>query len=221
MKRLPLWIFVGWTLGGSALLAAGVGAYGWWDFVWVLLFLAVAYIELATTSGLHGARVAAGIVLLGFSAFLLLAGATGWLLGPVRFTDHAGPRIASTLPVLVPVFAFALLAVCRRTAEFFRPSDNRRRLALLAGILFSATVANALSFLSRERLWWLWNPWGTEPSAMSMPVPWLALFAVAAGLALAIPTSTRLQSRGWPGGFVALLTVNVLFLLAHLKPTPA
>ncbi|MDX2079665.1 MAG: hypothetical protein SFU53_02675 [Terrimicrobiaceae bacterium] len=221
MKRLPVLAFVVWTLGGTLLLGSGAGSHGWWDFVWVLLLVIVAYAEMASVTGLHAARVGAGISVLGFSVFFLVAGATGWLLGPIRFTDHAGPRIAATLPVLVPVFAFALLAVCHRSAEFLRPALDRRGTALLAGGLLAATVANGASFLSRERLWWLWNPWGTELSAAWLGLPWIVLFGVSAGLALALQPSSRLQGRRLPAGWLALLAINVLFLLSHFKPTPS
>ncbi len=217
MTRWLVGFAAAWTLSGVALIFAPAGSVPWWDFVWVLSLLLVGYAGIASAQGIGPARVAAGVGLLGFSIVLAVGAVTGLPTGPVRFTAHAGAKIGGLLPVLVPVMAFALLALAVRVAWVVAPGAGRFGTAGLAAGFFTVTLTNGLGFLSGQRFWWLWNPWGNPVGPWVLAVALLSFAVVAFALALAFPAFTELRRRQWLDPALVLVGLNMLFAVYWLR----
>lgn len=205
-----------WTALGLPLLGLEPAAFPWWSPVWILILACTSYFLLVKSAGLNAARLAAGAAILGFGIFLGLGSATGWPTGPVRFTEASGPRIAGSLPALVPVFAFSILSISWQTASALAPAAGRVFVAGSSALLLTFTALNSLGFLQGNRLWWLWNPWSHNgsPAVIASAVAWLGLAAF--GLAFTFPPDTRLKAGRWSASATLLAAVNILFLMSNI-----
>jgi len=208
--------FCVWTLSGAVLIFQGAGQQPWWDPVWVLLLAASAYAGLVAASSLGAARITSLAVMAGFGALLVVNLVTAWPFGALKFTDHVGPRIGGSFPVLIPVLAFAILGASHRAASLLLPSAGRSAAAGASAGLFTLTVANSLTFLGRDRLWWIWDPWGLLSGPAAAIVAIVALGATGFGLAFLFPAERGLRLR-WNHAATVLTAANVLFLVAHLR----
>lgn len=216
MIRLFWVLFLAATAAGLALPFQPASAWPWWDSAWILVFFVAAYADLVAASSLSSARMAAGIVVILLAVILGLGSLTGWPVGPLRFTEHSGLRLGGALPLVLPLFGFALLSASRQVADAAIPSAGRAGLAAATSAAALATILNGLPFLMSDRLWWLWNPWG-DGNASGRAVFSLAVLGVAAiALSLALPVDSRLRTRRWTPGAIAWIATNVLFFVARL-----
>ena len=215
MKRIFWILFFAATAAGTALPFLPSGSWPWWDTTWIALFFVAAYADLTGAVGLSGARFFAGIVVIAMAAVLGLTALTGWPCGPLLFTAHAGLRLGSTIPLVLPLLAFSLLTVSWQTAASAFPGAGRTALAsaTAAGFLFS--TINGLAFFVGERMWWIWNPLaGPNPAARALFG--LAFLAAAAfAMAFFCPADTRMRRIRWNVGLAAWLAANALFLAAN------
>jgi len=216
MTRLFWVLFWATTLAGLVLTRKPPGTWPWWDSLWIFMFFVAAYAGLVSASSLRAARLAAGIVILSLAIFLGVGTLTGWPVGPIRFTENSGLRLGGALPLVLPLFGFALLSASRQVAEAAFPGAGRPGLAAATAGALLVTVVNGLAFLGGNRLWWLWNPWG-DGEAFGRALASLAFLALAAAaLVFAYPTDTRLRLSRWNDEVVAWMAVNVLFLAARI-----
>lgn len=215
MSPVVAWICGFWTLGGIALLLQESGAQTWWDVVWVLLLALSAYIGLVQVSGLSRARTCAGIVLVIFTGMVVLTVLSGWPLGPVRFTGPEMLRVANMIPLLPPVFAFALLTLCQRASAVAFPGLETNTLALTVASFFSATLFNGTIFLASSRLWWLWNPWGDGMALPAAAIGFISMGMAGFFLARIYPEDNDLKLTRWSPSAAILVALNILFLAAN------
>lgn len=215
MTRIFWLLFWGATAAGLALPFQSAGTWPWWDSVWILVFFMAAYAELVSASSLSAARMAAGIIVISLAVILGVGSLTGWPVGPLRFTEHSGLRLGGALPLVLPLFGFALLFASRLVAEAAFPSAGRGGLAAATAAAALATLLNGLTFLMSDRLWWLWNPWG-DGMAFGRAIFSLAVLGLA-GLAFTfvLPADSRLRTRRWTPGVIAWVSTNILFLAAR------
>lgn len=216
MIRIFWLLFLAATAAGLALPFQPASTWPWWDSAWILVFFVATYADLVTASSLSSARMAAGIVVISLAVLLGLGSLTGWPVGPLRFTEHSGLRLGGALPLVLPLFGFALLLASRQVADAALPSAGRTWLAAATGAAVLVTILNGLAFLMSDRLWWLWNPWG-DGNASGRAVFSLAVLGFAAmALSWALPVDSRLCTRRWTPGAIAWISTNVLFLVARL-----
>jgi hypothetical protein len=183
---------------------------------WVLVFFVGVYVKLAGWAGLSGARMSAGIVVVSLAVLLGLGAMTGWPIGPLRFTEHAGLRLGGAIPLMLPLLGFSILTVSAQAAASAFPWAGRLGLAAGTAVGFVLTIANGLTFFTLDRLWWLWNPWGdgTVPGRAALSLGVLA--AAGFALAFAYPVDSRLRLHRWNAGAVAWVLTNVIFATARL-----
>jgi hypothetical protein len=89
----------------------------------------------------------------------------------------------------------------------------------LAGIsagIFLATLGNGVAFLAKERIWWLWNPWGGGSAVIAGVVGFLCLGLAAFFLVRVFPEDTELKLGRWCDAAWVLVAVNVLFAAANV-----
>lgn len=216
MSAAVAWICGLWTTGGIVLLFQESGSQPWWDIVWVLLVAVSAYIGLVQVGGLSRARMCAGIVLVIFAGLVVLTALSGWPFGPVRFTGPAILRVANMIPLLPPVFAFALLTLCQRSLAVAFPGFGTNGLALAVTGVFTATILNGTIFLASSRLWWLWNPWGEGMALLPAAIGFFSIGLAGFFLARIYPEDTDLKLTRWSPAAVILIAVNILFLAANI-----
>ncbi len=216
MTRIFRALFFACTAAGLVLPFLPAGSWPWWDAAWVLIFFVGVYAKLADWAGLSGARMSAGIVVISLAVVLGLGAMAGWPVGPLQFTEHAGLRLGGALPLMLPLLGFSILTVSGQSAAAVFPGAGRVGLAAGTAAAFALTIANGMTFLSSDRLWWLWNPWGDGPAtaraALSLGVLAVAGFA----LAFAYPVDARLRLTRWNAGVVAWVLTNALFATARI-----
>jgi len=217
MKNLPFWLLCAWTISGAFFFFAEAGSLAWWDVGWVVFLVSTSYGMLVSVGGLARARTCAGIVLGVFSVIIALTAVTGWPLGAVRFTGPAALRLGNLFPLLPPLVAFAFLTLSQRASAIAFSSVNATLLAAITSAVFLATTANALLFLSKIRLWWLWNPWGEQANLLILVVPWLALGFVSFLLARFYPEDNGLKLSQWSPAAIVLIILNILFLAVNVR----
>lgn len=216
MKKANTILIVVWTLLAGYLLTLESGSSSWWDAAWVLLLSTLAYGGLVTLSGLAKARACAGIVLVVFSALIALTIFTGWPLGPMRFCGPEALKLGVAFPLLPPLLAFAFLTLAQKTAAQIFSSFERNALAAITTGIFCFTVANGLLFLCKNRLWWLWNPWGGGSAYIQVAAAFVTLAVAGFFLARIYPEDTGLKLTRWSPEGIALLFVNLLFLTVNI-----
>lgn len=217
MKNLPAWLLCAWTISGTFFLFAEAGSLAWWDVVWVFFLVFTSYGMLVSVGGLARARTCAGIVLGVFSVIIALTAVTGCPLGAVRFTGPAVLRLGNLFPLLPPLAAFAFLTLSQRASAIAFSSANATNLAAITSAVFVATTANALLFLSKIRLWWLWDPWGQSASVLNLVVPWLTLGFVSFLLARFYPEDNGLKLTRWSPAAIVLIALNIVFIGANAR----
>jgi len=216
MTRIFWCLFFVVTASGLALPFLPSAAWPWWDPAWILIFFVAAYADLVGWAGLRAARMSAGIVVVFLAALLGLSALTGWPVGPMRFTGHAGLRLGGSIPLALPLLGFCFLSVSGQAAAAAFPGAGRPGLAAGTAAGFLLTLANGLVFFTADRIWWLWNPVGAGSAggraALSLGVLATAGFA----LAFAYPVDSRMRRSRWNAGAIAWISTNVLFLAARL-----
>ena len=217
MKNLPSWILCAWTVSGAFFLFAEAGSLAWWDVGWVFFLVSTSYGMLVSVGGLARARTCAGIVLGVFSVIIALTAITGWPLGAVRFTGPAALRLGNLFPLLPPLAAFAFLTLSQHACAVAFSTAHSTTLAAITSAVFLATTANALLFLSKIRLWWLWNPWGEQANPLILVVPWVTLGFVSFLLARFYPEDNELKLTRWSSAAIVLIALNLLFLAANAR----
>ncbi len=216
MKKANSILVAIWTLLAGYLLLLEAGTFPWWDVIWVLLLSTLAYGGLVSLSGLAKARACAGIVLVAFSALIALTIFTGWPLGPMRFCGLEGLKLGGTFPLLPPLLALALLTLAQKSAAQIFSTFERNALAAISSGFFCFTLVNGLIFLSKTRLWWLWNPWGGGGAFMQAMIAFVTLAIAGFFLARIYPEDTGLKLTRWSPEGVVLLCVNALFLTVNI-----
>ena len=216
MKKANTILIVVWTLLAGYLLTLESGSFSWWDTAWVLLLSTLAYGGLVTLSGLAKARACAGIVLVIFSALIALTIFTDWPLGPMRFCGPEALQLGGAFPLLPPLLAFAFLTLAQKTAAQIFSTFERNALAAITTGIFCFTVANGLLFLCKNRLWWLWNPWGGGSAYIQVAAAFVTLAVAGFFLARIYPEDTGLKLTRWSPEGIALLFVNLLFLTVNI-----
>jgi hypothetical protein len=216
MTRIFWILFFACTASGLALPFQPAAAWPWWNSAWILMFFVAVYADFAGWAGLSATRLCAGSVVVSLAVLLGLGALTGWPVGPLRFTEHAGLRLGGTIPLMLPLLGFSLLTVSGLAAAVAFPGAGRMGLAVGTAAAFLLTVANGIEFFTSSRIWWLWNPWGDGAAggraAMSLGV----LAAAGVALALVYPVDSRLRLSRWNAGVLAWISVNILFLAARL-----
>lgn len=215
MNRLFRALFFLTTAAGLALPFLPSGSWPWWDSVWILSFFVAVYTELAGSLGLGAARFSSGVVVITVAVLLGLSAFTGWPCGPIQFTAHVGLRIGDTVPLLLPLLAFALLTVSIQTATSAFPGANRSGLATASAGAFVLTILNGLAFFTRDRIWWIWNPLGRPDALWRGGFSLVFLAATIVLLCFVYPADPRMQRSRWSGWAVAWLFINALFLTAN------
>jgi hypothetical protein len=216
LKRIFWLLFFAATAAGTSLPFLPPGSWPWWDPTWIAFFFVAVYYVRAGSAGLAAARFSSGIVVLAMAVVLGLGGLTGWPVGPLRFTAHAGLLLGGTLPLVLPLLAFSLLTAGGQAAASAFPGMGRtaHAFATAAGFLFS--IVNGLAFFVADRIWWEWNPMH-DPHAAGRAVFGLAfLGATAFALAFVYPVDSRMRLSRWSPGLVAWLAANALFLVGNL-----
>jgi len=215
LKRILWLLFFVVTAAGAPLPFLPAGSWPWWDSVWITIFFVAVYYDLASSLGLSQTRFASGVVVATLAVLLGLSGLTGWPLGPLRFTEHAGFQLGGAVPLLLPLLAFSLLTVSHQAAAAAFPGSGQAPLAAATAGAFLLTLLNGIVFFSLNRLWWEWNsphlPDATVRAAMGVFFLGIAAFA----LAFVYPVDTRLKTNRWSPGLVAWLAGNALFLVAN------
>lgn len=215
MNLAIAWICGVVTAGGLLLLNQEAGSQPWWDVLWVLLLTLNAYTGLVISGGLSKARLCAGVALGGFAAIILCTALCGWPLGPIHFTGIPTLRIGNVFPLLPPLLLFSLLALSQRALAVAFPGLGVNSLAAVVAAVFVASLLNSFFFLSKARLWFLWNPWG-EGSAMIPAIAGLVSLAVAGFfLSRVFPEDTDLKLTRWSSAAFLLIIVNAVFLAAN------
>lgn len=216
MKRILWVLFFLVTATGAVLPFLPAGSWPWWDPLWVALFFIAVYYDFASSSGLSRARFSSGIVVIAMAVILGLSGMTGWPIGPLRFTTHAGLQLGGSVPLILPLLAYAILSTCNMAAASAFPWSGRKVLAAATALAFLLTVINGCAFASLSRLWWEWNP-TRMPDASGRAVIGLAFLSASAfALAFVYPVDSRLRMSRWNPGAFAWLAGNTLFLVANL-----
>jgi hypothetical protein len=216
VNRIAAWVAVAWTLSGFALIAGEAASHAWWDVGWVLLLVLGAYAGLVETGGLARARVSASVALLVFGGMAAMTSLTGWPLGPLRFAGPEALVIANVVPLLPVLLAFALLALAWKAAGVAFPDFGVNALAGISAGIFLATLGNGVAFLAKERIWWLWNPWGGGSAVIAGVVGFLCLGLAAFFLARVFPEDTEMKLGRWCDAAWVLVAVNVLFAAANV-----
>jgi hypothetical protein len=209
-------LFPACTAAGFALPFLPAGSWPWWDSAWVLIFFVGVYAKLAGWAGLSAARMSAGIVVVALALVLGLGALTGWPVGPLRFTEHAGLRLGGAIPLMLPLLGFSLLTVSGQAAAAALPGAGRLGLAAGTAAGFVFTIANGITFFAADRLWWLWNPWGDGPASVRAVMSLGALAAAGFALSFVYPVDSRLRLARWNAGVAAWVLTNVLFATARL-----
>ncbi len=216
MKRLFWILFLSATAAGTLLPFIPAGSWPWWDPVWIALFFVAVYYDLASSHGLSQARFSSGIAVISLAVILGLSGLTGWPIGPLRFTAHAGLQLGGAVPLVLPLLAFSLLTVSNQAASSAFPWSGRFAHSAATALAFLLTMINGIAFFSIDRLWWEWNPMQL-PGATGRAAMGLAFLGAAAfALAFVYPVDSRLRTSRWNAGLVAWLAGNALFLVANL-----
>ncbi|MEI8294111.1 MAG: hypothetical protein WCG66_09000 [bacterium] len=215
MNTAIAWICGLWTAGGAFLLFREAGSCSWWDAGWVLLLALMAHVSLVMVGGLSRARLCAGVVLVVFASMVLLTALCGWPLGPLRFTGPAALRLGNVFPLLPPLMAFSLLTLSQRALAVACPEFGTNALAVAVAAVFTASILNAASFLSRFRIWWLWNPWGETQAPLATISGSISLVLAGFFLARIYPEDTGLKLSRWSPALAVLIVLNLLFLAAN------
>jgi uncharacterized membrane protein len=178
----------------------------------------VTYTSLAAELGLATAR---RWFLATFAAAFVVAAlssATGWPLGPIRFTDRLGPRLAHVplgWPLLWCTVVFGARSLLRRLA----PRAAHRHIAIGVGFLALLTDLNLEPVAWNVRGFWIWYP-AQLPAPPTPPVQnAFTWFAFAAALAYAFRSREVAAARTAPypvAAFSPLLLLNALLFLARL-----
>ena len=217
MKHIFWILFFSVTVAGGVLVFLPHGAWPWWDSIWTFVFFVAVYADLAGATGLAGARLASGVVVIAMAIVLGLTALTGWPCGPLQFTARAGLHLGGALPLTLPLLAFSLLTVSGRAADAVFPAAGRNFLAAATAAGFLITVVNALAFFVTDRGWWEWNS-SHDPNAGVRAVFALAfLAALAFALAFVYPIDSRMKRHRWNAGAAAWMAANALFLLANFS----
>lgn len=216
MTRLFWILFWAATLAGLVLTRQPAGTWPWWDSAWSLTFFVASYAGLVSRSSLPAARLAAGVVIFSLAVVLGVGTLAGWPVGPVRFTENSGLRLGGALPLVLPLFGFALLTASREAAGAAFPGAGRAGLAAATAGALLLTLINGLTFLGGDRLWWLWNPWGDGAAPLRAASSLAVLALAAAALFFAYPPDVRLRLSRWTEGSAAWVAINALFLAARL-----
>lgn len=205
VSRVLFGLAAGTSLAAIPLALLPAGVFPAWPLVWIFAMAAAAYPCLAAGRRLAEVRRAAAFLLLGG----ILLGAAALLSG-VLFTPRLGDPIAGLPPVL-PLFFFALCALCSSTALTRDPFGSRHgRMALAAAFGFGSAL-NAIA--CGIALGWF----VVSPGAPGAGLPaGLLVFLTAAGacavLAIHDPPAAAVQERlraiHRPG--IALLLVNLV-----------
>lgn len=216
MRRIFWILFFLCSAAGLILSFLPPGSWPWWDSAWILLFFVAAYAGMVESAGLSATRMTAGIVLVSMAVLLGLGALTGWPVGPLRFTEHSGLRLGGAIPLVLPLFAFALLTASGQAAAAAMPGAGRTGLAAGTAVAFLVTITNGTDFLVSRRIWWLWNPWGDGQAPGRIIFSFLVLGAAAAILSFAYPLDTGMRRTRWNAAVMAWLSTNLLFLSARL-----
>ena len=215
MKYIFWILFLSATVVGLALPFLPPGAWPWWDSTWVALFFIPVYVDLSRDAGLSAARFTSGIVVVSMAVLLGISGLTGWPVGPLRFTAHAGLQLGGAIPLVFPLLAFSLLTVSWHAAAWAFPSASRTTLALATAAGFLLSIINGIAFFVTDRIWWEWNPMHDPNAAIRAAFGLAFLGATAFALAFVFPVDTRLRLNRWSTGLAAWLAANALFLAAN------
>lgn len=216
MKRIFRLLFLASTAGGLALPFLAPGTWPWWDAVWIFSFFVLVYVDLVVREGLSAARFSSGIVVIPMAVLLGLSGLTGWPVGPLRFTAHAGLMLGGAIPLVLPLLAFALLTASGQASAAAFPGAGRFGLAIATAGAFLFSIVNGLAFFVTDRIWWEWNPAGEPHPAVRAVAGLFFLAAAAFPLAFAYPVDSRMRLSRWSTGLEAWLGANALFAVANL-----
>lgn len=216
MRRIFWILFFSCSAAGLVLPFLPPASWPWWDSTWILLFFVTTYAGMVESAGLSATRMAAGIVLVSMAVLLGLGALTGWPVGPLRFTEHSGLRLGGAIPLVLPLFAFALLTASGQMAAAAMPGAGRTGLATGTALAFLFTIANGTAFLVSNRIWWLWNPWDDGHATGRIVSSLLVLGAAAALLTLAYPADTAMRRTRWNAASLAWISTNLLFLTAWI-----
>ena len=216
MSRIFWILFFLCSAAGLTLPFLPPASWPWWDSTWILLFFVASYAGMVGSAGLSATRMTAGIVLVSMAVLLGLGALTGWLVGPLRFTEHSGLRLGGAIPLALPLFAFALLTASGQAAAAALPSAGRVGLAAGTAAAFLFTIVNGMEFLVSNRIWWLWNPWGDVTATGRILFSFLSLGTAAVILSFAYPANTGMRRTRWNAAAMAWVSTNLLFLAARL-----
>lgn len=211
MRRLFWGLMLATTLLGGGLFIVPGGSWPWWDPTWIILFFVAAYVEVATRCGLSSARMACGLVILVLAVVLAVFTLTGWPFGPINFTERAGLTLGGAIPLVLPLFGFAVLATCHEGLEALQPAIPRAWLSLCTSVGFLLTLANGLSFFTADRVWWISGGLSFE-GALTGAVVFLVLNW---GLAWSLPSHLHTSRRRISLPLAGLAATNALFLAAN------
>lgn len=168
------------------------------------------------SAGLPATRMTAGIVVVSMAVLLGLGAMTGWPVGPLRFTEHSGLRLGGAIPLVMPLFVFALLTSSGQAAAAVLTGAGRTGLAIGTAGAFLLTVANGVEFFVSDRIWWLWNPWGDGNATGRGIFSFFVLAAAALLLSMAYPVDSGMRRNRWNAAAAAWVSTNLLFLVARL-----
>ena len=149
------------------------------DFGWITLAAANVYSSLAGTYGLAQTRRWALFIVVGVIALAWASVATGFPLGPIRYSGHLGPKLGP-VPLGLPLFWFSVIIGAREALRRFFPRLGQRALAGGVGALALLTDLNLETIAAKLRAFWFWQ---ANPAAPRIFDPELDAF-VAWGLTL-------------------------------------
>jgi len=172
-SALALWIMP-WSVGhyqvsqwigdpASHPLAAALAlVLGYFDFVWMVLGVAVLYVEMITREGLAQARRGSLLVFGACAAVVFLNSATGFPLGGFLYTTKLGLRVADLFPPGVLLLWYLVIVSSHYTAVAVLARLRHGKpvppwwLAGATALLTLLTDWNLEKIALHVRLYWRW-----------------------------------------------------------------
>ncbi len=191
----------------------------YFDFVWVVLGVALLYVEMIMREGLAQARRGSLIVFGVCAAVILLNAVTGFPLGAFVYTTKLGLRVADLMPPGVLLLWYLVIVSSRYTAVVLLPRLRRGKPSLpwlLAGVTAFLTLLtdwNLEKIALHVRLYWRW-PLEIVPAPEWPPLSnFVAWFLVAFVVALLLGPTRQPRPGSGPLRLERPLVIFCLFNL--------